>query len=218
MSASATSDDAELFRREAMGAFAHEVRTPLTSIRMVMELARRQSSEGQLMLDAELAEMLSSAVDDLQGLADDLQEGSRLERGKLPLSQGPCDLRAAIDAARTILQKEHIELEGRCPAAIDGPWDAPRLVRAIAGFAESTNRIGDGSGAVRFSCTREPLKVCLQFASGQPGRDARLIAADAGFAFFHSRQLVLAMGGSVHCDRAERYATITVALPAGPGS
>ena len=84
MSASATSDDAELFRREAMGAFAHEVRTPLTSIRMVMELARRQSSEGQLMLDAELAEMLSSAVDDLLGLADDLQEGSRLERGKLP--------------------------------------------------------------------------------------------------------------------------------------
>lgn len=218
MTVSATSDDAELYRREAMGAFAHEVRTPLTSIRMVMELARRQSSEGQLLLDAELAEMLSSSVDDLQRLADDLQEGSRLERGKLPLSKGPCDLRAAIDAARAILRKEHIELDGPQPAAIDGPWDAPRLVRAIAGFAEATNRIGDGNGAVRFSCTRRPLDVSLEFTSGLPGRDARVIAADAGFAFFHSRQLVLAMGGSVHCDRAERYATITVALPAGTGS
>ena len=216
MSASATADDAELFRREAMGAFAHEVRTPLTSIRMVMELARRQSSAGQLSLDAELAEMLSSSVDDLQRLADDLQEGSRLERGKLPLSNGPCDLRAAMDAARAILQSEHIELEGPQPAPIEGPWDAPRLVRAIAGFAASTNRIGDGSGSVRFSCRQQPPEICLEFASGQPGKDARLIAADAGFAFFHARQLVLAMGGSVHCDRAERYATITVALPAGP--
>jgi K+-sensing histidine kinase KdpD len=217
MSASATSDDAELYRREAMGAFAHEVRTPLTSIRMVMELARRQSGQGQLLMDAELAEMLSSSVDDLQRLADDLQEGSRLERGKLPLSRGPCDLRAAVDAARAILRKSHIHLDGTDPGPTDGPWDAARLVRAIAGFAESTNRIGDGSGAVRFACTERAPDVCLSFISGKPGVDARPVAADAGFAFFHSRQLVLAMGGSVHCDRTERYATITVALPAGGG-
>ena len=62
----------EYFRREAMGAFAHEVRTPLTSIRMVMELGRRQSTGGQLVLDRELANMLSTSVDDLQRLADDL--------------------------------------------------------------------------------------------------------------------------------------------------
>jgi signal transduction histidine kinase len=213
MSASATSNDAELFRREAMGAFAHEVRTPLTSIRMVMELARRQSGDGPLVMDAELAEMLASSVDDLQRLADDLQEGSRLERGKLPLSRGPCDLRVAIEAARAIVRMEHIELEGPAPAAIDGPWDAARLVRAIADFAESTNRVGDGSGVVRFGCTENAAHVCLTFASGTPGAEVRPITADAGFAFFHSRQIVLAMGGSVRAHRAERYATITVALP-----
>ena len=218
MNASVTSDDAELFRREAMGAFAHEVRTPLTSIRMVMELARRQSGEGQLLMDAELAEMLSSSVDDLQRLADDLQEGSRLERGKLPLSKGPCDLHAAIEAARTIVRKDHIELEDGRLDALEGPWDAARLVRAIAGFAASANRIGDGSGAVRLTCTSNSQLVTLTFASGRPGIETRPIAADAGFAFFHSRQLVLAMGGSVHCDRADRYATITVALPASAGT
>lgn len=204
-------DDPELFRREAMGAFAHEVRTPLTSIKMVMELARRQSGEGELLLDAELAEMLKSSVEDLQQLADDLQETSRLERGKIVLSAGPCDLSAAVDAAREMLRS--IDLSGIPEPGLEGPWDAAHLVRALAGFTEAANRIGDGSGAVRLEAHRAGNRAELIFTSGRPGGENRPIAADAGFAFFRSRQLVLAMGGSVHCQRAERFATFRVALP-----
>ncbi|MBE7520049.1 MAG: hypothetical protein HS107_12470 [Thermoflexaceae bacterium] len=62
------------YRRESMGAFAHEIRTPLTSIRMVIELAKRLGSGDQAVLDAELSAMLNASIDDLQRLADDLQE------------------------------------------------------------------------------------------------------------------------------------------------
>ena len=196
-----------------MGAFAHEVRTPLTSIKMVMELARRQSAEGQLLLDGELAAMLRSSVDDLQALADDLQETSRLERGKINLSAGPCDLTAAVDAAREMLLP--LQLNGIHEAGIEGPWDSARLVRSIAGFAQSANRIGDGSGVVRLDAARSGGFARLVFSSGKAGGEPRTIAADAGFSFFRSRQLVLAMGGSVDCERAERFATFRVALPLG---
>jgi signal transduction histidine kinase len=208
-------DDPEAFRREAMGAFAHEVRTPLTSIKMVMELARRQSSEGQLLLDAELATMLKSSVEDLQQLADDLQETSRLERGKVNLATGPCDLAAAVDAAREMVSP--LELNGIPEPGLGGPWDSARLVRALAGFTQSANRIGDGSGAVRLEAHREGRFAELTFTSGKVAGDSKAIAADAGFSFFRSRQLVLAMGGSVHCQRADRFATFRVALPLGPG-
>lgn len=204
-------DDPELYRREAMGAFAHEVRTPLTSIKMVMELARRQSSDGHLLMDPELAEMLRSSVDDLQQLADDLQEASRLERGRLALSHGPCDVAAALDAAREMLRG--IEIAETLRTTIEGPWDAPRLVRAIAGFTESANRIGDGSGVVRVEALATSEGAEFRFTSGKPGGQVREIAADAGFSFFRSRQLVLAMGGFVHCERAERFATFRVVLP-----
>ena len=196
-----------------MGAFAHEVRTPLTSIKMVMELARRQSAEGELLLDGELAEMMRTSVDDLQQLADDLQETSRLERGRVALSTGPCDLAAAIEAARELLGQ--IELRGIPEPGIEGPWDAPRLVRSIAGFAESANRIGDGSGVVHLEAHRAGSEAELIFTSGARKPNSKEIAADAGFGFFRSRQLVLAMGGSVHCERAERFATFRVALPLG---
>ena len=200
----------EHYRREAMGAFAHEVRTPLTSIRMVMELARRQSSEGQLLLDSELAEMLSTSVDDLQHLADDLQEASRLERQKASVSRGPCDLRAAVEAARDLATP--IVIDGAAPS-VEGPWDAARLVRAIAGFAEAANRIGDGTGLVRLVATAQAPHATISLESGTPAGEERPILADAGFGFFRSRQFVLAMEGSVDCARSERYANILVRLP-----
>lgn len=202
----------EGYRREAMGAFTHEIRTPITSIRMVMELARRQSKAGRLLLDAELARMLNSSVDDLQRLADDLQELSRLERGKVAISQGPCDLAAALEAARELAGQD-VEIAGEVPGGIEGPWDAPRLVRAIAGFATAANRIGNGSGEVQFSHDLMPSSTTLTFESGQPGPEAKPVAADAGFAFFRSRQLVLAMGGAVVCTRSERYTKIVADLP-----
>ena len=207
--------EAEMYRREAMGAFAHEVRTPLTSIKMVMELARRQSTSGGLILDDELMEMLETSVDDLQQLADDLQETSRLERKKLNLSPGPCELSVAVEAARELLGP--LELSGIPEPNLEGPWDAARLVRSIAGFAQSANRIGDGSGTVRLEAVRNGNTAELTFTSGFPSGESRDIAADAGFAFFRSRQLVIAMGGSVHCQRADRFATFRVVLPLGSG-
>ena len=211
MEPSSSQEDVELYRREALGAFAHEVRTPLTSIKMVMELARRQSNGDELLLDSELAEMLRTSVDDLQQLADDLQETSRMERGRVVLATGPCELLPAVEAARDLTSQ--IELSGNPEAGIAGPWDAARLVRAIAGFTESANRIGDGSGVVRLEAKRGPSTLQLIFTSGSPGGEHRGMAADAGFSFFRSRQLVLAMGGSLHCERAERFAMFTVALP-----
>ncbi len=202
----------EHYRREAMGAFAHEVRTPLTSIRMVLELARRQAQGENLLLDPELADMLRQSVDDLQNLADDLQEASRLERGRMTIGHGPADLAIAIEAARELLDSA-IQLDGPPVDQLEGPWDAPRLVRAIAGFAESANRIGDGSGHVTLHVGVSDRAVTIQFESGVQGDILRTIGSEAGFGFFRSRQFVLAMGGSVDYTRSERYARFLVSLP-----
>lgn len=205
-----------VLRREAMGAFAHEIRTPLTSLRMVIELARRGAdAEGALLLDRELAEMLLASVDDLQVLADKLQEMSRLERGKVQLAPGPCDLRAVVAAAGEMLGGQPtMELVEPVPA-LEGPWDAARLVRALAGIALSVNRMGDGSGTVRLVPRLDGVSVWLEFSSGEPRGEVRPVAADAGFSYFWGRQLVVTMGGSVHCERRERFARVAVMLPLG---
>lgn len=205
-------DDEEHFRREAMGAFAHELRTPLTSLRMVAELARRESSDSSLIFDDDLAAMLRHSIHELEGLADDLQEQARLERGKLTFAGRSAGLPAAFEAAVAMLEPR-VTLAGEPPEEVTGPWDAARLARAIGGFAESANRIGDGSGTVRFRSSVQPAVVLLEFASGDAGGEAREIGADAGFAFFRARQFVLALGGSVQVTRSERFVSYTVTLP-----
>lgn len=207
-----SSEDRDHFRREAMGAFAHEIRTPLTSLRMVVELAGRNGDGETLVLDPELTSMLHQSLGDLQQLADDLQEQSRMERGRAMLAPGPCDLSAAIDAAREKLRPA-IVLECDSPGAAMGAWDTARLVKAIVGFAESANRIGDGSCTVRLDTAEDPLAITLRFSNGSPGGGPRPVTADAGFAFFRARQYVLAAGGAVHCVRGDRGVSIAVSLP-----
>ncbi|MBI2766977.1 MAG: HAMP domain-containing histidine kinase [Chloroflexi bacterium] len=202
----------EVYRREAMGAFAHEVRTPLTSIRMVIELARRETPNEGLVLDSELAAMLITSIDDLQQLADDIQEASRLERHKLLIGRGPCDLHAAVETAEELLQGD-IAIAGSVPKGIDGAWDLPRVVRAIAGFTRATNRIGDGSGSVRLDCAVTGDGVRLRFTSGTRAGEPKPVAADAGFGFFQSRLFVLAIGGTVEWERSNRYFSVTACLP-----
>jgi len=202
-----------VYRREALGAFAHEVRTPLTAIRMVLELASRDGATGALVLDRELASMLSASLDDLQGLADDLQETSRIERGKVALIGGQCNLREAYIAATEPLMRAHIALAGEAPPSVMGPWDLRYLTRAIAGFADTANRSGAGSGEVQFESSLEEGAVRLTFASGTPGGAPKAIASDAGFSFFRARQFVLAMGGRVEWDRAEHYLSVNATLP-----
>jgi signal transduction histidine kinase len=209
-----TRESEEVYRREAMGAFSHEIRTPLTSIRMVMELARREAEEGALLLDKELATMLQSSVNDLERLSDDLQEASRIERGKLAVSAGPCHLPAAFAAAAELLAPK-ITLTGDPIPDVEGPWDAPRVVRALAGFAESANRIGDGSGVVHYTFRERPKSWQITIVSGVPGGAAKELAADASFGFFRSRLFILAIGGKVSWQRAERYFAITVDLSRG---
>jgi signal transduction histidine kinase len=208
-------DAAELLRREALGAFAHEIRTPLTSIRMVLELAKRLGTDGKRVLDSELGTMLDASVDDLERFADELQEFSRLERGRIVLSGGPCELAAAVESARELAGPD-VQLAGTGgPEGLKGPWDAGRLVRAIAGFGQAANRIGNGSGIVDLGWAGTPTSVELRFASGAAGGADRPIGADAGFAFFRSRQYILAMGGTVDWRRAERFVEIRVGLPLG---
>lgn len=201
----------ESLRREGVGAFVHELRTPITSLRMVIELGRRSSEGPNIVLDDELVRMMESSLANLQELAESLQEGSWLERGKLQLAGGPAHLAAVVDNASARLG-EHVSIECT-PPDIEGPWDGDRLAIAMAGFANAANRCGTGQGRVRLACEDTAGGCVLRFEDGEPGGAARPVNADLGYAFFRGELLISAMGGQVDVERADGYASIRVTLP-----
>lgn len=202
---------------EEMAAFAHEIRTPLTALNVALDLAGRDARpDGSLQLDPEMAVLFRQSLEAMEHLVDQLQEMSRLRRGNVRVRGAGCELPLAVEAARELL-RPRIALEGHETPPIVGPWDAAQLARAIAGFAESADRMGDGCGTVRFEAAAGLARLTLSFGSGSPGGAAQPVRSDAGFAFFTARQYILALRGSVEVERAEQFAQLTVVLPGEPG-
>lgn len=202
--ASATAIDSD-----ALGAFAHDVRTPLNAASMVIDVARRlRSGDGDIVLDDELARMLLTAIDDIERLVADIHEVSRIERGKQRLMPGPSSLADAVTAG-IIQAGSDISVEVFGPIDGTGPWDGDRLARIVADFVRCVNRSGDGSGQVRIS-GHGPGRISIE--CGTPGGREKGVAADVGWGFFRSKAVLQAMGGAVDCDRAEQYLSLRVFL------
>lgn len=203
---------------ELLGAFAHELRTPLASANMVLQLSEMSGAEGELTLDAELSGMLKQSLTSLNDLAEQLQETSRLARGRLALDQGPCSLAAAIDAAREMAGPVSIEC-GAVPP-VEGSWDATRLAGALGELVAAANRAGDNAGTVRVGIDATG-PVRLELASGpddappDPGEVSD--AAALGFGFFHARETIRRMGGDVAADRREHACRVVIELPSLAG-
>ncbi len=199
------------FRNEALGAFAHEFRTPLTAIKMVMELGRRAGQGEDIHLDPEIAEMLDESVRNLETLADGIQALSWLERGKLKLDDGPCDLAASIAAARVSLG-ETVAVTTAGADGVTGPWDPARLPGAIAALIETAARCGTGEVAITASAADGATSLTV--ASGEPGGNPRALNADLGFDFFAACLLLQYGDANIICERSTRYFKVTVELPA----
>ncbi len=203
--------DSDDLRREAIGAFVHEMRTPLTSLRMVLEIARRSSNGPGVTLDDELVTMVEDAVGSLQGLADALQESSRLERGKLE----PARIPARLGDLLAQLQENAgggVEVE-RNTGDIAGEWDVERLLTALSACVEAASRCGNG-GSVRLVAEQHDSGCSLRFSSGDPQGATRPVNSDLGFGFFRASTLLQAMGATVDVDRSEGHCEIRVDLRA----
>ncbi len=199
------------FRSEALGAFAHEFRTPLTAIKMVMELGRRAGQGDDIHIDSEVAAMLDESLQNLEVLANGIQALSWLERGKLTLDNGPCDLASAIATARVTLG-ETVSFTVDGADGITGPWDAARVPGAIAALIETASRCGTGDVAVTAAPNGE--SAVLSIASGESGGEPRPLNADLGFEFFAACLLLQYGDATIDCERASRYFRVTVELPA----
>jgi signal transduction histidine kinase len=84
-------DDMERSRRELFAGISHDLRTPLSSLRLLTE------SVGDGMGDAQTSERLAFHVDSLESLIDDLFELSRIEAGDVQWRVEPVDLADVIE-------------------------------------------------------------------------------------------------------------------------
>jgi NtrC-family two-component system sensor histidine kinase KinB len=139
-------------RGELIGVASHELKTPLTTVRMNL-LLLGEEAEG---LSARQREMLGAALggcEELGGTIDELLDMTRIEAGQLRLDLAPVDLAAVLEQALRPLRPHFEDAGARLSVQGDGGpavarGDAARLRLVLTNLLTNALKYSPPGGAV----------------------------------------------------------------------
>jgi signal transduction histidine kinase len=163
---------------EILGIASHELKTPLTVMRVSLQLALRQLAGGAgnaeptrvLQGTWELLKRMERQIDRLSQCVDELLDVSRMEAGKLELAEERCDLAAMVGETvaeqRLIWPDRHIVYE---PVDLRAPVlaDAQRIGQVVTNYL---------TNALKYSPGDRPVEVWLEVGEAE----ARVCVRDEG--------------------------------------
>jgi PAS domain S-box-containing protein len=176
-------------RDEFLSIASHEVKTPLTSlslqlqilgreIRKNLDTARRESpgrEPDHVSIPTRMLRIVSSSEtqsEKLSNLLDELLDLTRIRLGRLTLARESFDL---AHVAREVVERFKVEAtQKRIPIWVDAPepvigqWDQLRIEQVISNLVSNAMKYGNG----------KPISVKVQMLEG--GDQARLVVADQG--------------------------------------
>ena len=222
-------------RDEFLAAAAHELKTPMTSLRGVAQLVRRQF-QAQGTVDRERLERAFATIDSQTGklarLVNQLLDVSRIEAGQLALERTETDLaglvRDAVAAAQATSDRHRITLDA--PPSLSAVVDPLRIEQVLANLFDNAIKYSPNGGAIE-----------VRVSAPSPGA-ARVVVRDRGLGipperrehlfdrFYHvrhgghiegmglglfiSRQIVERHGGRIEVESPPDGGTeVTVTLP-----
>ena len=219
---------------------AHELRTPLQSIRMFVEVMRRQAGSGIpntgetfRKLTGQL-ERLSRLVDDLAiaSRAGDLAVASPVPVDLAALVRGVVEFRAHALEAEDGRRRHAIELVEGEGAPLPVAGDPARLQQVFANVLENAIKYSPDGGAIRVTLARDGSRAVVRIADsgiGIPGPEVASIGRrffrgsnvsernypGLGLGFALAREIVERHGGTVGIEsELGRGTTVSVSLPA----
>lgn len=224
-------------RDEFLAIAAHELKTPLSPLRVQAQALVRALDKGLVLSPEKLRARLSAidrATARLERLTDTLLEISEVTVGEMLLHREPVDL---ADVARTVVERLRVPLEragspvrlSTAPAV--GSWDARRLEQACEHFLLNAAKYGAGhpievtveadAATARLTvldhgmgiAVAEQVHLFERFQRRAPLRHF----GGFGLGLWVVRQVAEAHGGSVHLwSRPGLGARFSLELPRGP--
>jgi two-component system CheB/CheR fusion protein len=211
---------------------SHELRNPLTAIRMVAQLFARHLAPGDDRMRSLLATMLRQCQQ-LEHLINDLMDVSRLQHGKLHLMPTPVDLceiaAQTVATFAVVAPQPPIVLEAAGLLTILG--DAIRLEQILTNLLNNASKYAAESPQIVVRVRQVADIAELQVQDSGPGISAAALPqlfqrfyqtspnADAartglGLGLFITQELVVALGGTIQVSsQMGQGTTFTIHFP-----
>jgi signal transduction histidine kinase len=223
-------------KNQFLATLAHELRNPLGTLHMTLEIMRRHEYMPATQL-AERREVMARQTEQLTRLVDDLLDVSRISLGKVELDLQRTDVnelvRQSLEMTQGALQdKGHAVTFRPSESALPVSVDVTRLKQVLCNLIHNSARYTPAGGAIDISVRREesfavvdvvdngigiaaddlPVVFGLFVQGGNPAEGQR---AGLGVGLTLVKRLVDAHGGSVQADSAGpgRGSRFTVSLP-----
>lgn len=226
-------EQVEATRRELIGNVAHELRTPLASIKGSME----GLIDGVLPAEASTFQQIYREADRLQRLVSDLQELSRVEAGVFDLKVRPVAVGDLVDSTLARLgyqfEEKGVALETDIPAGLPpARVDEDRIGQVLLNLVGNALQYTPAGGQVRVTAHRHGPEVRISVSDSGVGIAAehlplifaRFYRVDksraragggSGIGLTIARHLVEAHGGRIWAESPGpgRGSTFTFTLP-----
>lgn len=227
-------------RDALLATVAHDLRSPLATVRGHVQLLRRRTDRGKA--DAERLAAFCSTVEtvvgNMTGMLDELLDAARVQAGRtLALAQESVDLvalvREAVQTVEGTAERHRVRLESRLPSLV-GAFDGPRLQRVLTNLLSNALKYSPDGEEVRITVSREThpdgdvaVLTVRDQGMGIPAADVPRIfepfyraqnvahrISGIGLGLAGSRQIVEQHGGTIQVESREGHgSTFTVRLP-----
>jgi signal transduction histidine kinase len=228
-------DDAERMRRDLIAAVSHDLRTPITSLRLLTEAIADDVVDSETKR-AYLGQM-STHLNAMSALIDDLFELARLEAGDIAWSMEQVGLEElvgeTVEAMRVQADARNVEVRAELPPGLrPAHGDPEKLQRVLFNLIQNAIRHtpADGSVVVRARpagdaveievadtgdgiAAEERERVFEPFFRG--GAQAARPSNGTGLGLAISRAIVEAHGGRIWLEDAPRGTRVRFSLPSG---
>jgi signal transduction histidine kinase len=230
---------AEEFRDEFLSVAAHELKTPMTSLRGFAQLLLWQLDGNQVPSPERLAHALRAIdrqTEKLAGLVSQLLDISRLEAGRLVLERTMTDVVGIVEsvAANARARTGRHEIVVRAPATAPAFVDPMRLEQVLTNLVDNSIKYTPDGGPIELelSLSTESLQLLVadRGIGVPPAHRERIFdrfyqahsehrLGGMGLGLYISRQIVDLHGGRIEAEFPEAGGTrFSVTLPLGDGA
>jgi PAS domain S-box-containing protein len=235
------SREATQAREEFLSIASHELKTPLTSLKLHLQSVEREALRSRPAPDSErITRLLSLADRQLNRLRehiDNLLDVSRILTGRMELSFGNVELSEVVGDVFAgfddELSRGRIPIRFEQDAPIHARWDRPRIEQVVANLVGNAIKYGEHRPVLVSARARDD-RVWLMVQDQGPGiapKDRERIfqvferavrgtnISGFGLGLYVTRQIVQAHGGSIQVeDTPGGGTTFVVELPVDPES
>jgi signal transduction histidine kinase len=166
-------------KNQFVATLAHELRNPLATLRMTLDILRRTAAGRDEKIEARHA-VMERQTRQMTQLVDDLMDASRVSQGKFELNRQPTEINELVNQAlemtsAAIKAKSHeVELSLHAePLWVDG--DATRLKQVLSNLLHNAARYSTEHGHIAIKVRRAEADAVVEVADRGMGIEPELL-------------------------------------------